>query len=98
MSSETISLTLPTTLAQELKVASQVFLLDLLERGLQDYKIERALEQYQHGHLSFGAAAQQACVPQAKLVQVAYAKGIQPPFSSQTVAEELGSDYVNDSK
>lgn len=96
MSSETISLTLPSTLAQELKVASQVFLLDLLERGLQDYKIERALEQYRHGHLSFGAAAQQANVPEAKLAQVAYAKGIQPYFSSQTVTEELS--YVSRSE
>jgi predicted HTH domain antitoxin len=95
MSSKTISLTLPTALAQELQVASQVFLLDLLERGLQDYKIERALEQYRHGHLSFGAAAQQADVSEAKLAQMAYAKGIQPFFSSKTVAEELGGGYVN---
>lgn len=96
MLAETITLNVPTTLAKELSVVSQTFLLDILERGLRDYKIERALEQYLGGKMSFGAAAQQAGVSQTVLAQCAYAKGMQPPFSSQTVAEELS--YVNRSQ
>jgi hypothetical protein len=39
--------------------------------------------------MSFGAAAQQAGVSQADLSRFAYARGMEPPFSAQTLAEEL---------
>ncbi|MCB0179973.1 MAG: hypothetical protein KDI62_17200 [Anaerolineae bacterium] len=87
---ETITLNLPTPLAQELNAVSQEFLLDILERGLRQFKIERALERYSQGGISFGAAAQQAEVSQSELARYAYARGLEPPFSDQTVQEELG--------
>lgn len=90
MSVETITLHLPTGLAQELNAVSQEFLLDILERGLRQFKIERALGKYSQGGISFGAAAQQADVSQAELARYAYAAGMEPPFSDQTVQEELG--------
>ena len=43
MSTETITLNIPTTLAKELSAANQAFLIEILERGLRDFKIERAL-------------------------------------------------------
>ncbi|MEN8220683.1 MAG: hypothetical protein ABFS56_30895 [Pseudomonadota bacterium] len=58
MSTETLTLKIPITLAQELSTASQDFLVNILERGLQEFKMERALEQYRRGGISFGAAAQ----------------------------------------
>ena len=90
MSGETLMLTLPAPLAHELGSATQEFLADLLERGLREVKVERALERYARGGTSFGAAAQQAGVSQTDLSRYAYARGMEPPFSAQTLAEELG--------
>lgn len=89
MSSEAITLTIPGSLAQELNTASQQFLTDLLERGLRGLKIERALERYAQGGMSFGAAADEAGVSQSELARHAYARGMEPPSSAETLAEEL---------
>lgn len=61
----------------------------MLERGLRDLRIERALDRYARGGMSFGAAARQAGVSQSDLARFAYARGMEPPFSAETVAEEL---------
>jgi hypothetical protein len=90
MLTETITLKLPISLAKELNSANQTFLINILERGLRDLKIEQALNQYIQSDMSFGAAAEQANVPQSILARYAYAKGIEPPFSHETLAEELG--------
>jgi hypothetical protein len=89
MTGETLTLTLPAPLAHELGSATQDFLADLLARGLRDIKVERALERYARGGMSFGAAAQQAGVSQTDLSRYAYARGMEPLFSAQTLAEEL---------
>ena len=90
MTGETLTLTLPAPLACELGTATQDFLADLLARGLRDVKVERALDRYAQGGMSFGAAAQQAGVSQGDLARYAYPRGMEPPFSAQTLAEELG--------
>jgi predicted HTH domain antitoxin len=89
MSTEALTLKVPTALAQELESASQEFLIELLERGLRQLKIERALDRYVRGGISFGAAAHQAGVPESELARQAYARGMEPPFSAETLAEEL---------
>lgn len=89
MPTDTITLKLPGNLAQELSAAGENFLIQILERGLRDLRIERALEQYSQGGISFGAAAQQAGVSKAELARQAYARGMEPPFSAGTLAEEL---------
>jgi len=48
------------------------------------------LERYARGGMSFGAAAQQAGVTQSELSRYAYARGMEPPCSAETLAEELG--------
>jgi hypothetical protein len=90
MSTETLTLNIPTSLAQELSRASQAFLVNILERGLHDFKIEQALDQYSRGGISLGGAARQANLPQSVLARHAYTRGMEPPFSAKTVAEELG--------
>ncbi len=89
MSTQALTLTIPVSLAQELEAASQEFLTAVLERGLREFKIERSLEQYVRGGISFGAAAHQADVSQSELARHAYARGMEPPFSAKTLAEEL---------
>jgi hypothetical protein len=90
MAAETLTLTLPAPLARELGSATQDFLAELIERGLREVRVERALERYARGGMSFGAAAQQAGVTQSELSRCAYARGMEPPFSAETVTEELG--------
>ncbi|EDN71412.1 hypothetical protein BGP_1439 [Beggiatoa sp. PS] len=90
MSTETITLKIPSSLAQELSITSEMFLADIVERGLRDFKIDMALEQYSRGNISFGGAANKANVSQSILARYAYAKGMEPPFSAETVTEELG--------
>lgn len=89
MSTEALTLKVPAALAQELESASQEFLIEILERGLHQLKIERALDRYSRGGISFGAAAHQAGVPEFELARHAHARGMQPPFSAETLAEEL---------
>lgn len=89
MTTQALRLEVPLSLAEELKSASQEFLVDVLERGLRQLKIDRALDRYVFGGIPFGAAAYQAEVSQAELARCAHARGIEPPFSIETLAEEL---------
>jgi hypothetical protein len=52
-------------------------------------KIDQALDQYSRGGLSFGAAAERAGISRSDLARHAYARGMEPPFSSDSLAEEL---------
>jgi predicted HTH domain antitoxin len=85
-----LTLNLPDALARELRSANQDLVLELLERGLREMKIDRALDLYSRGGLSFGAAAERAGVSRSDLSRHAYARGMEPPFSPETLAEELG--------
>ena len=76
-------------LAQELTSASQDFIAEMLELGLRTRRIEQALAQYAHGHITLGTAAQLAGVPEGDLARHAYARGLEPRFSADTLAEEL---------
>ena len=89
MSTEVFTLNIPDSLARQINTANQDFLIELLERGLHALKIERALDQYVRGGISFGAAAQKAGISQSELACHAYARGMEPPFSDETLAEEL---------
>jgi len=88
---QTLMLTLPAPLARELDSATHDFLVELLARELREFRVERALEHYAHGGMSFGAAAQQAGVSQTQLACYAYARGMEPPTSEETLDEELGA-------
>lgn len=87
---ESVTLTLPPGMIAEFPTLNHEFLLDLLERGLKQLKIERALTRYAQGRISFGAAADLAGISQSDLSRQAYARGMEPPFSAATVQEELG--------
>lgn len=88
--SEPLTLTIPDSLARELDLLGEGLVIDLLERGLRQFKIEQALDRFARGGISFGAAARQAGVSRSELARHAYARGMQPPFGTETLAEELG--------
>jgi hypothetical protein len=84
-----LTLQLPDDLAGELESAHKAFLLEVLERGLREVKIDRALGLYARGNVTFGAAADHAGVAQSELARHAFARGMEPPFSRETLLEEL---------
>jgi len=88
--SEPLTLTIPDSLARELDLLGEGLVIDLLERGLRQFKIEQALDRFARGGISFGAAARQAGVSRSELARHAYARGMQAPFGAETLAEELG--------
>lgn len=87
---KSLTLTIPESLARKLVSMGEGLLIDLLERGLREFKIEQALARYGQGGISFGAAAQQAGVSRSELARQACARGMEPPCSTETLAEELG--------
>jgi hypothetical protein len=87
---KSLTLTIPESLARKLDCMGEGLLIDLLERGLREFKIEQALDRYGRGGISSGAAARQAGVSQSELARHAYARGMEPPFSAETLAEEQG--------
>ena len=89
MSTEDVTLKVPASLARELDSADHEFWVEVLESGLRTLRIERALRRYAAGGISFGAAAHQAGVSQSELARHAYARGMEPPFSPETLREEL---------
>ena len=84
-----VTLAVPDSPARELDSVGEGFMIDLLERGLREFKIEQALDRYARGGMSFGAAARQAGVSRSEFARQAYARGMEPPFSTETLAEEL---------
>jgi hypothetical protein len=87
--SSTITIELPGSLATELSMAGDEFVADVFQRGLRDLRIERALERYRLGGVSFGAAASAAGTSESELALHAYARGLEPPFDRTTLMEEL---------
>ncbi len=85
----TITIELPAELAAQLATAEQTFTADILQRGLRDLRIEQSLARYREGGISFGAAAHLAGLTQSELAQLAYARGMEPPFSDETLTEDL---------
>lgn len=79
----------PSSLAKELAAASQELLVDLLRRGLQQERIERAIARYRQGMLSFAAAAEEADISQSELARQAYVRGLEPPDDPELLTEEL---------
>ena len=90
MSTQPLTLTISDSLARELDSVGEGLLIELLERGLREFKVEQALDRYARGGISFGAAAGQAGVSQSELARHAYSRGMEPLFSAETLAEESG--------
>ncbi len=84
-----LTVQLPDHLAQELTSAGQEFIADLLELGLRTRRIEQALAQYTRGQMTLGAAAQLAGLTESEMARHAYAYGLTPRFTTDTLTEEL---------
>lgn len=85
-----LTLTIPDWVARELDSVGEGLLIDLFERGLRECKVEQAPDRYGRAGISFGAAARQAGMSRSAVARHAYTRGKEPPFSADTLAEELG--------
>lgn len=88
---KTLTLEIPDHLARQLDKARDDFMVRMLELGLRQHKIEQVLEQYKQGGMSLGAAAHRAGVSESEMARYAYAYGLHPSYSEETLAEELGT-------
>jgi len=84
-----LTVQVPDRLAKELSEAGQEFIAEMLELGLRTRKIEQALAQYARGEMTLGAAAHLAGVLEGEMARHAYARGLEPRFTEETLAEEL---------
>jgi hypothetical protein len=84
-----LTVQVPDRLAKELSEASQEFIAEMIELGLRTRKIEQALTEYARGELTIGAAAHLAGITEGDMARHAYARGLEPGFSEETLAEEL---------
>ena len=80
---------LPDRLARELASAGQDFIAEVFELGLRTHKIDQVLAEYARGQMTLGAAAQRVGIPEGELARHAYARGLEPRFSADTLTEEL---------
>lgn len=77
MRQATVTIPLPEDLARQLP-AEEGERQAVIELGLREWRIRRALESYGQGNGSLAYAAQQAGVPLREMIPLAYAHGFQP--------------------
>jgi predicted HTH domain antitoxin len=68
---------------------NNIALTEIIQLGLKEFKINYALDLYKNGEISFGKAAEIAGMMEDDLSTKAYAKGMIPKYSNQTLLEEL---------
>jgi predicted HTH domain antitoxin len=74
----------------DLDLDQEVMIQEIVQLGIYQFKICRALEMYQAGAGSLGYVAEKAGLFKRDLIREARARGIEPSFDEQTVCEELG--------
>jgi len=60
----------------------------ILETGIHQIKIERALSRFKHGNISILNAARMAGVPLREMIVQASAHGIKPKYDEKMIEEE----------
>ena len=81
---------IPEEWLQDLEWDQTTVLQEIVQLGIYQFKVRRALEMYQTGTGSLGYVAEKVGLSKRDLVREARARGIEPPFDEQTVREELG--------
>ncbi|MEW6607473.1 MAG: hypothetical protein AB1414_08475 [bacterium] len=87
---KTLTLEMPDTLAEEIKTADSRYICELINLGIRYLKMENALLLLKNGNVSIGYAAKTAGVSEDEISTLAYARGLTPIFSKETLKEELG--------
>ncbi len=86
----TITIEIPEHWIRDVDLNQTAVIEEVIELGVYQYKLQRALRLYQSGTGSLGYVAEQAGLSKRDLIREARARGIEPGFDEQTVREELG--------
>jgi len=80
---------LPERLSRELGEVEAGTIIELIELGLKQKRIEQALAELARGEMSLGAAAQMAGLREDEMARHARAQGLEPPADPLALKEEL---------
>lgn len=86
---QVLKLEIPDTLAKDIKPMDSRYICQLIDLGMKQIKMENALVLLKKGSVSIGYAAKIADVTMDEMSTFAYAKGLIPTFSQETLKEEL---------
>lgn len=84
-----IQVEIPEDIAKDLESKDQRYISQLLYLGLKQLKMEEALTLIKDGQASIGYGAEYAEVSLDEMTKFAYAHGLKPNYSEETVQEEL---------
>lgn len=87
---KTLKLEMPDTLAEEITTTDSKYICQLINLGMRHLKMENALVLLRNGGVSIGYTAKIAGVSEDEMSAFAYARGLTPTFSQETLREELG--------
>lgn len=86
-----VQIEIPEDLAEALESKDPRYISQLLAVGLRQLKMEEALALIKNGDASIGYAAEFAGVHIDEMIRFAYAHGLKPDFSEETIKEELAA-------
>jgi predicted HTH domain antitoxin len=86
-----ITLEVPEQWIEGLDLGQTTVMQEIVQLGIYQFKVRRALDMYQAGVGSLGYVAEKAGLSKRDLIREARVRGIEPPFDEQTVREELGA-------
>jgi len=86
-----ITLEVPEQWIKGLDLSQTTVMQEIVQLGVYQFKVRRALDMYQAGVGSLGYVAEKTGLSKRNLIREARARGIEPPFDEQTVREELGA-------
>jgi predicted HTH domain antitoxin len=86
-----VTLEIPEQWFQGVDLDQTAVMQEIVQLGIYQFKIRRALNMYQAGAGSLGYVAEKAGISKRDLIREARARGIVPSFDEQTVREELGA-------
>lgn len=84
-----LKLEISDTLAKDIMPMNSKHICQLINLGIKQIKMENALLLLKKGNVSIGYAAKIADVTVDEMTTFAYAKGLMPTFSKETLKEEL---------
>lgn len=64
---------------------------EIIQLGIHQFKVRRALEMYQAGIGSLGYVAEKVGLSKRELIHEARSRGMEPSFDEESVREELGA-------
>jgi hypothetical protein len=86
-----VTVEIPEQWLQDLNWDQAAVVQEIIQLGVYQFKVRRALKMYRDGTGSLGYLAEKAGLSKRDLICEARARGIEPLFDEQTVREELAT-------